>query len=176
MSPGYRREMVDREHPSLPIVRQCALLGVSRSSLYYRAKAVSEENLSLIGEIDRRYLETHFYGSRKMKAWLDWQGIPVIRKRVRRLMRLMGLRAIKRRPPTGLRRNIGSIPTYWETPGPPGPVRCGPPTSPTCPCPVAFSTWWSSWTGRAVTWWPGDCPTLWKPAFAPKPLLGAGSR
>ena len=58
MSPARRREMVDRKHPKLPIVRQCALLGVSRSSLYYRPRAASEEDLSLMGEIDRQYLET----------------------------------------------------------------------------------------------------------------------
>ena len=58
MSPGRRRKMVDREHPKLPIVRQCALLGVSRSSLYYRPKAASEEDLSLMREMDRQYLET----------------------------------------------------------------------------------------------------------------------
>ncbi len=58
MSPGRRREMADREHSKLPIVRQCALLGVARSSLYYRPKAVSEEDLSLMSEIDRQYLET----------------------------------------------------------------------------------------------------------------------
>ena len=79
MSLAQRRGMVDREHLSLSIARQCALLGVSRSSLYYRPKAVSEEDLSLMGEIDRQYLETPFYGSR-------------------RLMRIMGLRAIYRRP------------------------------------------------------------------------------
>ena len=100
MSPGRRREMVDREHPSLPIVRQCALLGVSRSSLYYRAKGASEANLSLMREMDRQYLETRFYGSRRMRACLDRQGIPVSRKRVQRLMRVMGLRAIYRRPRT----------------------------------------------------------------------------
>ena len=60
MSPGQRREMVDREHPSLPIVRQCALLGVSRSSIYYRAKGASEADLYLIREMDRQYLESHF--------------------------------------------------------------------------------------------------------------------
>ncbi len=100
MSPGRRREMVEREHPKLPIVRQCALLGVSRSSLYYRPRAVSEEDLSLMGEIDRQYLETPFYGSRRMKAWLERRGIQVSRKRVQRLMRIMGLRAIYRRPGT----------------------------------------------------------------------------
>ena len=100
MSPGRRREMVNREHPSLPIVRQCILLGVSRSSLYYRAKGASEADLSLMREMDRQCLETPFYGSRRMKAWLDRQGIPVSRKRVQRLMRVMGLRAIYRRPRT----------------------------------------------------------------------------
>ena len=100
MSPGRRREMVDQEHPSLPIVRQCALLGVSRSSLYYRAKGASEEDLPLMRDMDRQYLETPFYGSRRMKAWLDRQGMSVSRKRVQRLMRVMGLRAIYRRPRT----------------------------------------------------------------------------
>ena len=101
MSPGRRRKMVDREHPSLPIVRQCAVLGVSRSSLYYRAKEASEADLSLMGGMDRQYLETPFYGSRRLKAWLDRQGIPVSRTRVQRLMRVVGLRAIYRRPRTG---------------------------------------------------------------------------
>ena len=100
MSPGRRRKMVDREHPKLPIVRQCALLEVSRSSLYYRAKGASGEDLSLMREMDRQYLGTPFYGSRRMKAWLDRQVMPVIRKRVQRLMRVMGLRAIYRRPRT----------------------------------------------------------------------------
>ena len=54
MSPGRRRKMVDREHPSLPIVRQCALLGVSRSSLHYRAKEASEADLCLMGEMCKR--------------------------------------------------------------------------------------------------------------------------
>ena len=70
MSPAQRREMVDRAHPSLSLVRQCALLGVSRSSIYYRPRAASAEDLSLMGEIDRQYLETPFYGFRRMKAWL----------------------------------------------------------------------------------------------------------
>ena len=100
MSVGRRREMVDRKHPKLSLVRQCGLLGVSRSSLYYRPKAASEEDLSLMEEIDRQYLETPFYGSRRMRAWLGRRGIQVSRKRVQRLMRAMGLRAIYRRPST----------------------------------------------------------------------------
>ena len=51
MNPAQRRKMVDREHPALPIVRQCALLGVSRSSLYYRPKDDSPEDLALMREI-----------------------------------------------------------------------------------------------------------------------------
>ena len=100
MNPARRREMVDREHPSLPIVGQCALLGVSRSSTYYHPKGASEEDLSLMREIDRQYLATPFYGSRRMKVWLERQGILVSRKRVQRQMRVMGLRAIYRRPRT----------------------------------------------------------------------------
>ena len=98
MSPAERRELVDRQHRSLSIVRQCALLGVSRSSLYYRPKETSRHDLSLMREMDRQYLETPFYGSRRMKGSLERQGMPVSRKRVQRLMRLMGLRAIYRQP------------------------------------------------------------------------------
>ena len=56
MSLVRRWEMVDREHPSLSLMRQCALLVVSRSSIYYRPRAASAEDLSLMGEIDRQYL------------------------------------------------------------------------------------------------------------------------
>ena len=79
MSPAQRRQMVDREHPFLSLVRQCALLGVSRSSVYYRPRAASEQDLSLMGEIDRQYLETPFYGSRRMKACLERRGKPASR-------------------------------------------------------------------------------------------------
>ena len=100
MSPGRRREMVNREHPSLPIVRQCTLLGVSRSSLYYRPRAVSGDDLFLMWAIDGQYLETPFYGSRRIRVWLERQGMVVSRKRVQRLMRIMGLRAIYCQPRT----------------------------------------------------------------------------
>ena len=103
MSPAQRRQMVDRQHPSLSLVRQCALLGVSRSSIYYRPRPASQEDLSLMGESDRQYLETPFYGSRRMRAWLERRGVRASRKRVQRLMRAMGLRAIYRRPSTSRR-------------------------------------------------------------------------
>ena len=112
MSPERRRGIVDREHPKLPIVRQCALLGVARSSIYYRPKGASEEDLSLMGEIDRQYLETRFYGLRRMRAWLGRHGIQVSRKRVQRLMRAMGRGPSTDGPaPAEGCRSIGSIPT-----------------------------------------------------------------
>ena len=111
MSPG-RREMVDREHPKLPIVRQCAprfregrlcCCTSAVPALTIVPKGASEEDMSLMGEIDRQYLETPFYGSRRMRAWLGRCRIQVSRKRVQRLMRAMGLRAIYRRPSTSRR-------------------------------------------------------------------------
>ena len=83
MSRAKRREMVDRRRRQLSLVRQCALLGISRSSLYYRPKGTSGEDLSLMGRIDRQYLSTPFYGSRRMSVWLRRENLPVNRKLVR---------------------------------------------------------------------------------------------
>ena len=82
------------------MVRQCHLLGVNRSSWYYEAVPASEEDLELMGLIDRQYLATPFYGTRRMTEALKRMGHPVNRKRVRRLMRMMGLEAIYPRPKT----------------------------------------------------------------------------
>ncbi len=92
--------MVDRRHPSLSIARQCRLLGISRTGLYYQPKGISEEDLTLMKLIDHQYLATPFYGSRKIAVWLKGQSYSINRKRVRRLMRIMGLKAIYRRPRT----------------------------------------------------------------------------
>ena len=92
--------MVDRRHPSLSIKRQCKLLSISRSGLYYQSKGITEEDLNLMKLIDSQYLVTPFYGARKIAVWLLSQGHLVNRKRVRRLMCLMGLNAIYRRPRT----------------------------------------------------------------------------
>ena len=85
---------------SLSFSRQCQLLGLSRAALYYRPVAVSDYELELMALIDRQYLRTAFYGSRRMTAWLQTQGHLVNRKRVQRLMGLMGLEAIYQRPHT----------------------------------------------------------------------------
>ena len=92
--------MVDRWHPSLSVVRQCRLLDINRSGLYYHPVGISEEDLTLMKLIDGQYLATPFYGARKIAAWLKSQGRLVNRKRIRRLMRIMGLKAIYRRPRT----------------------------------------------------------------------------
>jgi putative transposase len=85
------------------VVRQCELLDISRSSVYYNPVEASEYELGLMGLIDRQYLQTPFYGSRKMTACLRRQGHQVNRKRVQRLMRRMGIEAIYRRPNTSRR-------------------------------------------------------------------------
>jgi putative transposase len=92
--------VVDRQHPSLPVIHQCKLLGISRSGLYYQPVGISQEDVTLMKLIDRQYLATPFYGARRMAAWLKYQGHRVNRKRVRRLMQMMGLKAIYRRPRT----------------------------------------------------------------------------
>ena len=100
MSRKERQALTDREHNQLSLVRQCTLLDISRGSLYYQPTLPKTKDLEMMSLMDRQYLKTPFYGSRRMKAWLQTQGYLVGRDRVRRLMRLMGLEAIYRRPNT----------------------------------------------------------------------------
>ena len=78
----------------LSVVRQCDLIGLSRSSWYYRPRGESDRNLDLMRVIDEAYLKMPWYGSRQMTRHLKRLGYDVGRKRVRRLMRLMGLRSV----------------------------------------------------------------------------------
>ena len=91
---------MERQHPWLSVKRQCELLSISRSGLYYKPVGIAEEDLSLMKLIDCQYLATPFYGARKMTAWLKSHGHIVNRKRIRRLMQVMGLKAIYRHPRT----------------------------------------------------------------------------
>jgi putative transposase len=93
-----KRSLVEAAHPQLSIYRQCELLGLARSSFYYEPASESKENLELMKLIDQQYTARPFYGSRKMTVWLTRQGHAVNRKRVQRLMRLMGLEAIYPKP------------------------------------------------------------------------------
>ena len=90
--------MVDEHHPSLSLVHQCQLLGISRSSLYYRPIGPSAEELTLLRLIDEQYLKTPFYGSRRMAVHLRQLGYSINRKRVQRLMRQLGLQAVYPKP------------------------------------------------------------------------------
>jgi putative transposase len=82
----------------LSIVRQCELLGISRSSFYYVAEPISEEERTIMRLLDQQYMETPFYGSRKMIIALKTHGYIVNRKRVQRLTGQMGLAAIYQKP------------------------------------------------------------------------------
>jgi putative transposase len=90
--------MIDPGHPALSVRRQCELLGLSRSSLYNEPGREAAEDLRLMRRIDEQYTARPFYGSRRMTVWLNDQGEEVNRKRVQRLMRVMGLEAIYPKP------------------------------------------------------------------------------
>jgi putative transposase len=98
LSVAERKELVEPAHPSIPISRQCKLLGLARSSFYYELKPETEQNLRLMRMLDQQFTATPFYGVRRMTAWLATQGESVNPKRVRRLMRKMGLEAIYPKP------------------------------------------------------------------------------
>lgn len=82
----------------MSVRRQCELLGLNRSSFYYEPGTEAPDNLRLMRLIDKQYTDCPFYGSRKMVVWLEQQGEKVNRKRVQRLMRLMGLEAVYPKP------------------------------------------------------------------------------
>ena len=92
--------MVDPDHAQLSIVKQCELLLLNRSSLYYVHNPVDKDDLEMMNLIDAQFQETPFYGSRRMAAHLTQAGHVINRKRVRRLMAIMGLVAIYPRPNT----------------------------------------------------------------------------
>ena len=94
--------MVEPRHPTISLRRQCELLDLSRSSLYYRCEADLSYNEQLMRLLDEQYLQTPFYGVPRMTAWLRRQGHTVNEKRVRRLLRAMGLEAIYPRQKQGL--------------------------------------------------------------------------
>jgi putative transposase len=86
----------------LSICRQCELLGLARASFYYEPATETQEDLELMRLIDRQYTDCPFYGSRRMTVWLQGEGHDVNRKRVQRLMRLMGLEAVYPKPKLSL--------------------------------------------------------------------------
>jgi len=97
-----KRKAVEPGHKKIPIYRQCELLGLNRSSLYYKPCGETPYNEQLMRLLDEQYIRTPFYGIDKMTAWLGRQGHYVNHKRVRRLMRQMGLEAVYPRKKHGL--------------------------------------------------------------------------
>ena len=100
MSPAQRLALVERDDPALPVAAQCRLLKVARSTLYYQPAPMDPDDLALMRRMDELYTASPFYGSRRMVAVLRREGWSVNRKRVRRLMRVMGLEAIYQKPNT----------------------------------------------------------------------------
>jgi putative transposase len=93
-----KRQLVEPGHPRISLRRQCVLLGLARWSLYYQPVRDRAENLQLMRLLDEQYTATPFYGVRRMTAWLRSLGYAVNPKRVRRLLRQMGLEAIYAKP------------------------------------------------------------------------------
>ena len=89
-----KRMLIEADHPRISISRQCELLGLPHSSLYYARRGEDAYSEHLMRRIDEQYTRTPFYGVRRMTAWLRRQGEGVNPKRVRRLIRMMGLEAI----------------------------------------------------------------------------------
>ena len=92
--------MVDRDLPTLSVRRQCELLRLSRSGLYYEPEPTSPEELALMRRMDEIHLRYPFYGSRKLSDALRKEGRDANRKHVQRLMRLMGLESMAPKPNT----------------------------------------------------------------------------
>jgi len=152
--------MIDADS-KLSIRRQCELLSVSRSGLYYEPVPTTIEELALMRRIDEMHLKWPFYGSRKVSQELRKDGMRINRKQVQRLMRLMGLESLAPKPNT-------------SRPAPQHPVypyllrnlkisrvnqRCGRRTSRTSHLNEGSPIWWRSSTGIAAASCRGDCPT-----------------
>ena len=99
MSPKERRKMVNKS-AKINLFRQCKILRISRSSLYYTPVGFSAKTLELMRQIDRVFTKYPFFGSRQIAAYLPRKGYHAGRHRVRRLMKVMGLEAIYKRPNT----------------------------------------------------------------------------
>ena len=149
--------MIQPNRPHLSIVRQCRLVLINRSSFYHRARGESTESLAMMAEIDRQFLDTPFYRAQQMAWHLRAAGGFVNVKRVRRLMRLMGLIPIYQRPRTSISAKGHKIYPYLLRELPiESPIRSGTQTSPTSRWPRDFCIWWRSWTDVVERCWRED--------------------
>src|ERR1700687_5974095 len=95
-----QRAAIEPDHPELSVARQCELVGLPRASYYYRPMGESAEDLALLRLVDEQYPRTPFYGVRRMTWVLRQAGYAVNPKRVRRLLRTLGLTALAPQPGT----------------------------------------------------------------------------
>ena len=164
--------MVDSDQSGLSIANQCRVLNINRSTFYYRPAPVKAEDLELMRLIDEQYLKTPTWGSRSMRNHLRRLGYKINRKRVQRLMRLMGLEAIYLKPKTSRPHPQHKIYPYLLrglTIDRPNQVWAADITY--IPMNRGFmylGTWWRSWTGTAARCSPGGCPTPWRPTSVSK--------
>ena len=100
MSTPDRKALLDPEHPALSMRRQCAMLGIARSGVYRLPAAANDDDLALMRRIDALFMQWPFLGSRRMTALLRGEGHTINRKRIRRLMRQMGIAALAPKPRT----------------------------------------------------------------------------
>lgn len=100
MSPAAHKAMIRKDHADLSLSRHCKLLKISRSYMYYKPVGADAETLRLMNEIDRVFTKYPFFGSRQITAYLPRSGLQAGRHRVRRLMGIIGLQAIYKRPDT----------------------------------------------------------------------------
>ena len=95
MTRAERIQRVEPQHPTLPVSSQCTLLALPRSSVYYQGKpAVSEDDLALMKRLDAIHLQHPFLGSRRLRDRLERDGVLANRKRIQRLVRVMGIETL----------------------------------------------------------------------------------
>jgi len=148
--------MIDSDHSRLSITRQCRLVSVARSTFYYTGKGETPFNLELMRMIDEQFMETPYYGTRQMARYLRRQGRRVGRKRVQRLMRKMGLRAIYQAPRTSKPHPEHRIYPYLLrdlTIGRPNQVWCADITYIAMPKGFLYLVAIMDWSTRAVLSW-----------------------
>jgi len=162
--------MIDRTHP-LPLTRQAEALAISRGSVYYQPRAVSNADLALMKRIDRLHLDYPFAGARMLRDLLNLRGIQVGRRRVRTLMRRMGIEALYRKPNTSKKHPAHRIYPYLlrqmkiESPNQVWAIGI----SRISRWPEALSIWRRWLTGTPVGYCPGGsrspwmCSSVWIP-------------
>ena len=173
---SIKKGLVDSKLNNLSMTRQCRLLGLNRSGLYYRPRGVSEHDLKLMRRIDAIYTERSTMGYRRIHARLKEEGWRVGHNKVHRLMQTMGIAAIYPRR----KRNTTQTKSMKSTPTPLSPsettkakslsiapTRSGAGISLTSPSRGASCTWPPSSTGTPKLSWLGDFQTPWIPTWSP---------